>query len=112
MSVEVSIDMSAIERMFSAESMAKAKWALSEAVGSDSNTVVPMDKGDLRRTMTVTEEGVEWRQDYAQAVYYMDDATTNWTTADTHSRWVEFAKARYGDDWEKVVLEQLMEGKR
>lgn len=112
MSITVDIDMREIDAMFSEANKKRVQTALSEAVGSDSNIFVPMDTGSLRGSMTVTEDGVEWRQSYAQPVYYMDNATTNWSTPETHSHWVEWAKDRYGEDWAKVVLSKLMEGAR
>ena len=33
---------------------------------------------------------------YASSVWVMDDATTNWTTPDTHSQWFAYTLKRYG----------------
>lgn len=33
---------------------------------------------------------------YASSVWIMNDATTNWTTPDTHSQWFAYTLKRYG----------------
>lgn len=61
--------------------------------------------GTLRRSSGRGESGVHKTgegyyigsfTDYASRVWKMDDATTNWTTSNTHSQWFAYTLKRYG----------------
>lgn len=96
------VDIHKLEECFSAGNLEKARLGLVEQIAGDSQVHVPMLTGSLKASMAITDDGVEWRQEYAKAVYYHDDEATNWTTTytrDPHSHWFEYAKGRYFDDW-------------
>ena len=108
MSVEV--DIRKIEECFSPRNMALAKAAYIQAAADASNSYCPVMTGSLHSSMTRTEDAIEWRQGYAQYVYYRDDETTHWTDpnrigTEPHSHWFEYARDHHAEEWARAFIE-------
>ncbi len=105
--IDVTLDLSALDRVASPESVDAAQQLLAERILQHCKPLVPKDTGALRESCSVGDSGKEiaWTVEYAQYVYNMEDV--NWTTSGTCGHWFEAAKSQHLDDWKQVVEEAL-----
>lgn len=104
-SIDVTIDLSALEGKFDKQAAVNAQKLLAERIEQDCFELVPKKVGHLRDSRDIGDEGeyVAWTEEYAKYVYNMEDA--NWTTTGTCGHWFEAAKSQHLHDWETVVKE-------
>lgn len=101
--IDVTLDLSGIERKLSDEGIGNAQQLLAERIMQHCKPLVPKDTGALRESCSVGDSGKEiaWTVNYAQYVYNMEGV--NWTTSGTCGHWFEAAKSQHLSDWVKVV---------
>lgn len=111
MSVEV--DIHKLEECFSKSNLRLAKAAYVQAAADASNSYCPVMAGSLHGSMARLEDAIEWRQEYAQYVYYMDDESTHWNSpnrvgTEPHSHWFEYAKEHHAEEWARAFIETAL----
>lgn len=105
--LEVSVDLSGLEAMFSDAAIESAQDAMSRRWRDLVEPHVPMEYGPLREHVEIDGKEITYTEDYADYVYNMDDGTS-WTTGGTSGHWDEAAKAEHLGDLEKYVASVLM----
>lgn len=98
----------------------KAAAALSDQMMNDSLDIIPKQDGNLRDAGRVvkTAEGereLVWDNVYAGYQWYGmrkdgSNIVKKYTTPGTSKMWVEQARAKHGDEWEKVAQNGFTEG--
>jgi hypothetical protein len=102
----------------------KAAAALADQMMNDSLDIIPKQDGNLRDAGRVvkTAEGkrdlvwdLVWDNVYAGYQWYGmrkdgSNIVKKYTTPGTSKMWVEQARAKHGDEWEKVTQNAFVEG--
>lgn len=105
------IDLSGVNKKLGKSGVKKAQKVLTERVGRDSNIHCPVDSGDTKRSMTISDQEVKWTTPYAKYPYYGGHVRNdNESNKRATSAWFETAKSEHLDDWKKVVSDKLSEG--
>ena len=104
--VEVDMDLSQLEGIFSASALEAAQEAFANDVADDfaqgapAGSHVPRDTGKMQDNVTVSGEDVTWTEDYAGYVYF--------GTAKMPGRpWFERAKGERLEAWEGYAADAL-----
>ncbi|MGI6125866.1 MAG: minor capsid protein [Planifilum sp.] len=105
MTVNVSIDLSGIERKLGGGNIRTAQRVLTERVMSDCTPFVPMDTGDLRGSAFMSsDDTIAYPERYAGYVYGHD---RNWRIQGTTGHWLDAAEAEHLGEWENAVAGAL-----
>lgn len=116
MSVNVSIDLSGINRRFSTSHLNSVQYDLANQVMSDMDQFVPARRPFLANTAHITSGGhtIEYNTPYAKAQFYGvvggKYPVRNYTTAihpQATKRWDLKAKSLYGQQWADMVKTKL-----
>ena len=91
------------------EALRKAQAPLDSAVLADSNYFVPIKTGALQKSGIIyTRIGigkVEWRTPYARRWYYEYRKPAHQANPNACAKWFEAAKARWLNNWVRLVNE-------
>lgn len=86
-----------------------AKKVLLDDIKADSSEYVPVRTGTLRNNsvvVDVSDGSVSWTEEYAQAVYEMDQVVSKGNDKGT-GHWFEVAKENHLDQWIQDVKDAL-----
>lgn len=102
MGVKVSVDLSGIEKKFSAANFTKARRILADQMLTDMTQFVPAKSYVLRQTGVVGANGdtITWTQPYARRLF--NNQFSNYTTPGTGPRWDITAKNLFISSWIEV----------
>ncbi|MEG2532908.1 MAG: minor capsid protein [Gordonibacter sp.] len=113
MAVEIEIDLGSLDKLLGDAAMEAAQDAMSRRWRELMEPHVPKEHGPLRENVTVDGQEITYTEEYANAVYNMDDKGTNWSIKDkedVHSHWNEYAKSLHLGELEQYVADALMDG--
>lgn len=109
-SVNVKIDLSRIEKKFSASQVEKIQYELANKVKKDSEMFVPKRTGHLRGNSYLVSGGKTIRYVISYATYQYHKKYSNYTTAGTGPRWDMVAKGKYLSSWRNLVQKGILNG--
>ena len=109
----IKIDLSSIERRFSAEQMRAKQEAFAERVAFEMRDYVPRDEGTLQDSEALASDyasgRIEWGTPYAQRVHDLPQGSIRKTkNPNARSHWPEEAKRERMDAWDEYA-HRLME---
>ena len=114
-SCNIRIDLSGIERRFSADQLKAKQEAFAERVASEMRDYVPEDQGTLKGSEPLASDyaggSIEWATPYAQRVHDLPQSSIRKTkNPNARSHWPEEAKSERLSAWEQFA-KSLMEEK-
>lgn len=112
MSINISFDISSIEKKIDSGTLRNTKVALANQILMDNERFVPRRKGDLVASghTSAGGESVIYNTVYARAHYYGTNGIVTfrkYTTAGTGKKWADVSSKVNMDKWEKVVKKGL-----